>query len=129
MPTRRHVLAHIATACVLAVGCEGAESPPGGVPITDVQLCMFRFGRTTAQEVIAVLGRPETSSSNAQTLILVYHHADRGRGFDEFLTFEFASYVLRDVSATTTGGMGARTIPSCLADASAFVGASEEVSP
>jgi hypothetical protein len=131
MPRSRRAFGHIATACLLAISCDSSGAPTEGSPITDVQLCMFRVGRTTPHEVIAVLGPPETSSSTGQTLILIYHHADRARHLDEFVTFEFDGYVLRDVSSTTTGGNAARTIPSCVAvDASVRAGTlSQDVAP
>lgn len=109
----------LAGCLALVAACGEVFDEPQGTRITDAQLCMFRIGMTTAEDVAQALGQPQISSNAGQTLILMYRFRAPAEGFDELLVFEFENFILQDVTATSSGTTAGRVIPACLAPSAA----------
>jgi outer membrane protein assembly factor BamE (lipoprotein component of BamABCDE complex) len=102
----------VAMACLLA-GCGSEPSRTTGNPITDQQLCHFRYGTSTIEEVSQLLGPPSTSGTSSSITFLLYQHHD-GPTVGESVTFTFEGGYLSDVSRTATRTAQVAAVPQCL---------------
>jgi hypothetical protein len=105
-----HLLVIVAS---LLAGCGSEPSTTTGSAITDQQLCHFRYGTTTIEEVSQLLGPPSTSGTSSSITFLLYQHHD-GPAVSESVTFTFEGGYLSDVSRTATGSAEVAAVPLCL---------------
>jgi hypothetical protein len=111
---------------VISCGCafdqDGLLQAPGvGVRVSDEQLCVFRYGASTWDEVRATFGPASFCQQFTSVGLLIYEFQDPARQIDEEVTFSFrrcgesSPFVLDRVSRVELGAhRGVLYVPACL---------------
>jgi hypothetical protein len=101
-------------AASVLLGCGDAPPAPSGVRISDQELCLFRYAKTTPGDVVKRLGAPSTSGSAGALILFRYDYQDPGAGLLESVTFAFNAGLLYEVMRANVMGTGALIVPACL---------------
>ena len=103
----------LVAAIYFVIGCSSdPSSTTDGAPITDSQLCYFRYGLTTLDDVSRLLGPPTSSGIASSVTYIIYDRGDAA--VHDMVTFAFQGGYLSEVERTTTGTGAIASVPECL---------------